>query len=154
MRISILILCFIFTPLPALAQQKNTDGFGLGGFFSAIQSKIDAVANGLNPMTSGAAVPREIPKEWIASNALAVGSHHVLYLTRKGKVYGWGSNHLGQLAQGKSAGKSPTGQEVVNYTAGNFAKPTLIPIDGVIAVYAAGRARPRQSHQSSNEMAG
>jgi alpha-tubulin suppressor-like RCC1 family protein len=140
MKIKFLSLCLVLVPLFSFAQQQGSGGFSLGGFFNAIQGKIDAVANGLNPMTSGTPITRSTPQEWIASNALAVGSHHVLYLTKKGKVYGWGSNHLGQLAQGKSSGKSPTGQEVVNYTAANFAKPTLIPIDGVIAVYAAGRA--------------
>ena len=135
----IYLIAFIF-PLLANAQPSNNGGFSFGGFLNSIQGKIDSLTNGVNPMTSGVPIPREIPKEWLPNNALAVGSSHVLYLTKTGKVYGWGSNRMGQLAQGRSEGRGATGEEVVSYQNTDFLKPVVIPLENVIAVYAAGNA--------------
>ena len=138
MKLKLIIFSLVYFPAALLAQQKSTEGFSLLGVLGGLQEKIDAAVNGLNPMASGAAIPREIPKEWKANNALAVGTNHVLYLTKTGKVYAWGSNSLGQLGQGKSEGRSATGTEVVSWVKRDFDKPVEVPISGVVAVYAAG----------------
>ncbi len=138
MKNKLIIVCLMFLPAALMAQQRSAEGFSLGSIFGGLQEKIDSTVNGLNAMTSVAPIQREIPNEWIASNALAVGTNHVLFLTKMGKVYAWGSNSLGQLGQGKSEGKSATGSEVVSWVSRDFNKPVEVPISGVIAVYAAG----------------
>jgi Regulator of chromosome condensation (RCC1) repeat len=136
---SLLIFCLCLSA-SAYAQNTKTITFSLGDFLNGQGTTLHKNDVGVTNATAGNTtqlIPREIPNQWTPENALAIGSGHVLYLTKKGNVFAWGRNNLAQSGQGEFAGKNPVGEEIYRIPIEDIVKPTRVSISDVVALYAA-----------------